>query len=132
MSLIFDTSVLIEIDSINEKLLLNLIELKEKYPANPAIAFPTFSEYYYGFLGKSKDRAAEALKRLGEFELLNTTENSARLFAEIAHGLSRKGETIPVMDVLIASIAMDYGMTLLTFDAHFRRIEGLKAIVLEG
>ena len=36
---------------------------------------------------------------------------------------------IPVFDVLIASIVMDKRAMLITFDEHFKNIEGLEVII---
>lgn len=54
-----------------------------------------------------------------------------RLWAEatdLAWNLDRKGITIPATDHLIAASAMRLGAAVMTSDAHFRQIEGLRVI----
>ena len=41
-------------------------------------------------------------------------------------GLRRKGQLIPTNDVWIAASALEHGAALLTRDAHFRHVEGLR------
>jgi len=38
---------------------------------------------------------------------------------------------IPVLDMLVASIAIQNNMVLVTYDQHFRDIKGLKSIILK-
>jgi predicted nucleic acid-binding protein len=48
--------------------------------------------------------------------------------ADLAWKLDRKGIVIPGTDVIIAACAMKIGAAVLTSDAHFQRIEGLRVI----
>lgn len=48
--------------------------------------------------------------------------------ADLAWKLDRKGIVIPGTDVLIAASALRLGAAVMTSDAHFSRIEGLKVI----
>lgn len=48
--------------------------------------------------------------------------------AELAWKLDRKGIVIPGTDVLIAASAMRLGAVVMSSDAHFGRIEGLRVI----
>lgn len=48
--------------------------------------------------------------------------------AGLAWKLDRKGLVIPGTDVLIAASAMNIGAAVLTSDAHFSRIDGLRVI----
>lgn len=77
----FDTNILIEIDLLNPSVLKKLQGLREKSPSSPVIPFPVVSEYYYGFLGVQERE--KALKTLAEYEILNTSKNSAIVFAEL-------------------------------------------------
>jgi predicted nucleic acid-binding protein len=40
--------------------------------------------------------------------------------------LRRKGQTVPFSDLLIATLALEYGLSVLTVDAHFDVIPGLR------
>jgi predicted nucleic acid-binding protein len=47
---------------------------------------------------------------------------------KLAWKLDRKGLVIPGTDVVIAASAIAIGAAVLTSDAHFKRIEGLRVI----
>lgn len=47
---------------------------------------------------------------------------------ELAWKLDRKGIVIPAADAVIAASAMRLGAAVLTSDAHFQRIDGLRTI----
>jgi tRNA(fMet)-specific endonuclease VapC len=46
--------------------------------------------------------------------------------SEIYATLKKRGQPLPDADILIAAIARTYGLTLVTDDNHFDRIEGLQ------
>ncbi len=52
----------------------------------------------------------------------NTTWERA---TQLAWSLDRSGHVIPASDVLIATLALQVGATVLTHDAHFHRVPGL-------
>lgn len=59
--------------------------------------------------------------------VLNTDEETARLFARERGRLRRAGQIIGDMDLLIAATALQYGLTLLTNNRrHFERIADLR------
>ena len=129
MSCLIDTSVLIEIEKKNYTVLsklegLNLVK-DEFY-----ITSPSYTEFCFGFLKISRDRLNAEIERLEKYKLLNTSKNSSKLLAEIKYYLSKNGIMIPVFDLLIASIALDCKMPLITLDKHFKRIPGLDVILI--
>lgn len=56
-----------------------------------------------------------------------TTTATADLYALVYAALRRKGQPIPSNDLWIAASCLEHGAALLTFDAHFRAIDGLRA-----
>ncbi len=48
--------------------------------------------------------------------------------ARLAWQLDRTGETIPLPDIVIGMTALEHGAIVLTFDKHYQRIPGLKAV----
>ena len=58
-------------------------------------------------------------------QLLQVTLNTADRYSRIAEQLRRKGRPIPVSDIWIAAHAMETGADLISFDHHFREIDGL-------
>ena len=49
-------------------------------------------------------------------------EQTARCYAAIVGTLKLAGTMIPTNDIWIAASAMQYGLTVVTCDAHFRRV----------
>jgi predicted nucleic acid-binding protein len=47
---------------------------------------------------------------------------------QLAWSLDRQGAVIPAQDVLIAAHALQTNATVLTFDAHFHAISGLRVV----
>jgi len=59
-------------------------------------------------------------------EVLPLTAETADSYALVWLGLRRKGQPIPTNDLWIAASTMEHGAALLTRDAHFAHIEGLR------
>ena len=92
------------------------------------ISLITYYEIAGGLLAKN------ALKQLNVFEdfvfdnlVIPMTENSAKISAELYSTLRQGGNIVDDIDLLIAGIAIDNDMTLVTNnESHFNRIPGLK------
>jgi len=87
-------------------------------------------ELHAGFRGASRRQDNERILR--EFlakptvsSLLLTLE-TAEIFGEIKDRLKRAGMPIPVNDVWLAAQAVETGSVLVSYDAHFRRVSGLR------
>ena len=59
-------------------------------------------------------------------EVLAVTAQTADSYALVYAGLRRKGQPIPTNDLWIAASALEHGAALLTRDAHFSQIDGLR------
>jgi len=78
--------------------------------------------------------AKNALKQLNIFEdfvdqniVVPMTENSGKVSAELYATLRQQGNTVDDIDLLIAGIAIDNDLTLITNNEnHFNRIPGLR------
>ncbi len=84
-------------------------------------------ELRYGTLASS--RVVENLARLERFTtpipVLRCDAETVVTYADIRFGLRKRGKPIPENDIWIAASARQHGLTLLSRDAHFRRIDGL-------
>ena len=56
-----------------------------------------------------------------------STAATADLYALVYAALRRKGQPIPTNDIWIAASCLEHGAALLTLDAHFQAIDGLRA-----
>ena len=87
-----------------------------------------------GFLIGS--RSDENVGELDEFlrhaavEIVAIDEDVAHIYGEIFAELRAKGRPLPTNDIWIAACAARAGATVLTFDAHFREIARVGALVL--
>ena len=94
----------------------------------------TLGELWAGFL--SGRRVESNLAQLREFlahpvvEIVNVDGDVARIYGEIVTDLRARGEPLPTNDIWIAATAARSGATVLTFDAHFRKITRVAAVVL--
>jgi len=50
---------------------------------------------------------------------------------ELSALVKKQGKTIPLSDILIASLALEHGLTILTVDKHFEQIPGVKLYPLK-
>jgi tRNA(fMet)-specific endonuclease VapC len=87
---------------------------------------------YYEILGGLKFKKAERqIKEFEEFVTNNTiihiSEESAKISGDIYADLRQKGITIGTSDILIAGIAIENELTLITNnERHYESIKGLK------
>jgi len=60
-------------------------------------------------------------------KVVSVTAATADLYALIYVALRRKGQPIPTNDLWIAASSLEHGAAILTLDAHFNQIDGLRA-----
>jgi len=81
---------------------------------------------------KSGSHEAENRKILAAFlekpsvELLPAGEDTAAFYARIRAALRKAGRPIPTNDAWIAAQALETGSVLITYDAHFAQVPGLR------
>ncbi len=87
-------------------------------------------ELYAAFKGGSREKENRA--GLAAFldkpivKRVFATDETAEVFAAIKDALRRQGTPLPTNDIWIAAHAVESGATLLTYDAHFRNVKGLR------
>lgn len=64
--------------------------------------------------------------------VLPTTPTVARRYGQVVAQLRRAGTAIPFNNVWIAAATLDCGGLLLTFDQHFRHVQGLDLTLMGG
>jgi len=72
---------------------------------------------------KEAIRVKESLKRLPYLEV---TRDAWEKAGELSRDLRRRGTTIPLSDMIIASLAIAGGCEVFTVDPHFQHVPGLK------
>jgi tRNA(fMet)-specific endonuclease VapC len=58
--------------------------------------------------------------------LMKPDEKTAQLYADVFADLRRRSTPIPTNDLWIAALARQHRLPLLSFDAHFRAVQGLE------
>ena len=123
---VLDSSFLIDVLHGEEGAvrLLNTLQQRE---SKLLVASPTVMELWEGILRcklpeKEKEKV-EAL--LYELTILPFHEKEAKIAAKFRVLLAQQGETIELIDILIASITQAQGETIVTRDKHFTRIPEL-------
>lgn len=59
---------------------------------------------------------------------LNLSPGAQRRAASLAWELDRRGDVIPLPDILIGATALEHDAAVLTFDRHYQKIPGLVAV----
>lgn len=75
-----------------------------------------------GVQRRRNEEELEAFLASPRVSVLGLDEETADRYATILEALRKAGAPIPTNDVWIASTAMQHGLSVLTTDAHFRRI----------
>jgi tRNA(fMet)-specific endonuclease VapC len=93
----------------------------------PSIAL---GEYYFGLMSSTMRVVLE--KWLSEVEVacvvLAPDARTARHYAEVRDTLRRANTPIPYYDIWIAALAIQHGLPVVSRDAHFDRISGIRRI----
>ena len=93
------------------------------------ISIITLAELKYG--AYNSEKVEENLSRIKEFKdvinLYNLNENCITRYAKIKANLREKGKILDDFDILIASIAIEYNLILVTNNIkHFDRINNIE------
>ena len=92
-------------------------------------------ELYYGaFKSTVRDEDLNRVERFADiFPEIKASRQSMRRFGEIKAVLELKGTRLADADIIIASIAIEEGLTLVTGNVrHYSRIDGLSVEYLQG
>ncbi len=85
-------------------------------------------EYRYGILGSAKRVETEHWLNLflSDVEILDVRQTTAIRYAVIQRALRSAGTQIPTNDAWIAALALEHDLPLLSRDAHFDAVKGLR------
>jgi predicted nucleic acid-binding protein len=124
-----DTSFLIDLLRGNAAV-KDLKAMLEKTESRITIAAPSAVELWGGAcLAKNSDKAkAKVGELLMAFPILPLDLNGAQEAGEIEATLIKSGQMIEPEDLMIAGIALAHGETIVTKDAHFTRVPGLRVL----
>ncbi len=120
--LIFDTSVVIDIERNDDQTKKRLEEIKQKYHAPGFLSFISYFELMEG-LKKQGLENSKARDFIENFEVLNASKETAREVADLKIQTEREGNKIPLADLLIAAQAKENDFVVVTKDRHFKDID---------
>lgn len=80
---------------------------------------------------RSNRRELDAFLESPRVRMMPLDFDTAERYAEIVRYLRERGTPIPTNDIWIAAIAMQWGLRILTTDAHFRRLPQVSVLPLE-
>jgi tRNA(fMet)-specific endonuclease VapC len=95
--------------------------------AEVGLCIPSIGELWF-MVHNSAQVAANRVRLqslLSGFRIFAFGPDEAEEFGRIRAELRRQGRPIPAIDVRIAAVARNHGVTLLTADAHFSAVAGL-------
>ena len=96
-----------------------------------AVSVMSVLEIEFGLEQRRVRRAPAIREFLSQFEAIPFGTEDARLAARLRATIAARGETVGLMDTLIAAQALTRDLTLLTQDlAEFSRIPSLRVIAL--
>ncbi len=114
-----DTSVWIRADRRRHEVLKE--RLAELLVAGSVwVSWPIRAELLIGV--KTPERWASLNEQLAALEQAPVTDRTWEHAARLGHQLARKGQTVPLSDLLIAVTAIDYSLSLWSVDSDFKRI----------
>jgi len=74
---------------------------------------------------KSEPEKTKITDALSNIRYLEMTKSLWQKSADISTSLKKKGLTLPLSDIFIASIALEHNLSAFTFDKHFEQIPGV-------
>jgi len=122
---LLDTNIVIALFSEDPSVQKHIARAGEVFI--PAIVI---GELFYGAFKSGRPKANSA--RIENFAAVNTIlacdTGTGREYGRIKKLLHKKGLPIPENDIWIAALAREHGLTLVSRDEHFKKIDELKSV----
>ncbi len=126
MIILFDTSVLIDIENRYTKTIEKISKIRPQYPEVPKVSFITYFEFIHGLRKKQPHNKEKSLAFVENFGVVQTTKNTANLLSI----LKQKYGDLSFSDLFIAAQCIENNMILVTKDRDFDKIEELNKILI--
>ncbi len=131
MSLIFDTSILINLERREKRIVTKIEGLQQKTNFKSYTTFFNRFEFLVGIRERQPKNREKAKGFLTRFEIIHTSDRTPEIMSVLKSKYEQKGLAISIPDLIIASLAIENNMTLVTSDEDFRNIEELKLQFIE-
>ena len=124
--MILDTNAVSALLSGNKELVSRL-----RVSVGHHLPLPVIGQVQFGLLAMQRGRRRyESLFRRLEAEsvVLYPDRETAVWYALIRHELKQQGQPIPESDIWIAALARQFGLEVVSKDAHFDQVDGIRRI----
>ncbi len=107
-------------------------QIRDSLQRAETVLIPVFvlAELFAGFKGGNREHEnRQILDRFMQARTVRVcpaTEETAEIFADIKQNQKKAGTPLPIHDLWIAAQAMENGALLVSYDAHFKKIPGLR------
>ncbi|MDX2222684.1 MAG: type II toxin-antitoxin system VapC family toxin [Rhodospirillaceae bacterium] len=99
-------------------------------PVRPAIPVIVIGEFRYGIAASrhrlTYERWLDA--HLSKFMILDVTSTTAKSYAQLRSSLKQAGRPLPANDIWIAALAVEHALPILSRDAHFDAVPGVRRV----
>jgi tRNA(fMet)-specific endonuclease VapC len=127
MKYILDTDIISYFIRDNRSVIYNISKYSDEELYTTRINYIEILFGIYASDAKVSKVASGMQDFLKDINILELDEKSASIFAQTKADLKKRGEILLDMDLMIASIALSHGYTLVTNNtSHFHRIKKLK------
>ena len=128
MTLLLDTSILIDLERLYLSTTAALNKLTKEHPGTPMITFINQYEFIMGTLNRAPHNRSKAIEFISRFPILNTTRLTGAILAQTKESCTPNPPALA--DLIIATIAIENDLTLVTRDKDFSNVKELKAVIL--
>ena len=123
--ILLDTNAYTAFLTGNERVLNALAEAETTFFSAIVIG-----KLYAGFCGGNRLKENKALLarflQKSNVRVLDVTAETGEVFGQIKNELQKAGTPIPLNDIWLAAQAMETGSVIVSFDAHFDQVSGLR------
>ena len=130
MTLLLDTSILIEIQRKDKEIIQKLDELTKIHFQPASISFINYFEFYFGLFDKSIRNRQNMIEFINKFNCLKASIITAQILAELKNKYEKRGMIIGLADLIVASHAKENNMMLITRDKTFEKIDEINKIIV--
>ena len=130
MILVFDTSIIVDIERNNIDIINKIKKLIKLHPSEAKITFITYYEFLKGVEKRKIKNKEKAIEFINKFGLLDINKRTAEILAELKIKYDRLGIEFSLADLLIAAQTIENQMLLVTKDKNFDKIKELNKFIL--
>ncbi len=130
MPLLLDTSIVVELERKNEEIIKKIADLYQLHEGKASVSFITHFEVLLGIKKRSPKNQAEGVLFLNNFLCLPATQGTASILSDLKLKYDKKGVSISLANLIIASQARENNLLLVTMDKTFGKIGEIEVIVI--